>query len=388
MEREKTPPYKSRSKYLVFVIIMVAFTILIIEVFSWATGQILIKKWSMYAPPSSPEERTWNYTEYLSNRDPVLGWPYPREIGNGVYDEVGARPSPDFPAAQHKSCISVYGDSYTQSDLEDDSKTWAESLARLLGCRVANFGVGGYGTDQAYLRFKGNEDPHSKLVILAYFSEDMERSLTRLRDLLTYTSWYSFKPRFIINEKGMLEHLPIPSLTESEYRRLVGFEDPPFRLEHEYFNPGGDAGAVMLKFPFSFALLRNIGYYKFRAMFQQTSEFYEPNHPFRGIEIVSGIMDHFVSEANKRGKHGLIVLFPSQEDIKSFQKTGQWVHAPLRKALDRKNVPYVDFAPYFAKIIDGNNPDDYYRNYHFTAASETLFAEYLYNHLLMKGYAK
>ena len=31
---------------------------------------------------------------------------------------------------------------------------WVEQLSRKLGCRVANYGVSGYGTDQAYVRFQ------------------------------------------------------------------------------------------------------------------------------------------------------------------------------------------------------------------------------------------
>ena len=30
---------------------------------------------------------------------------------------------------------------------------WIERLSHKLGCRVANYGVDGYGTDQAYVRF-------------------------------------------------------------------------------------------------------------------------------------------------------------------------------------------------------------------------------------------
>ena len=117
-------------------------------------------------------------------------------------------------------------------------------------------------------------------------------------------------------------------------------------------------------------------------------QFYALDHPFNGVEIVSGIMDRFINEAQNRGKQGLIVLFPSQEDVKKFQETGRWVYTPLREAMDRKSIPYIDFGPYFAEAIGDDNPDDFYRNYHFNEESETLFAEYLYDHLRNEGFAK
>ena len=48
--------------------------------------------------------------------------------------------------------IATYGDSFIQCHQVSDGETWQETLAAHIGEPVRNFGVGGYGVYQAYLR--------------------------------------------------------------------------------------------------------------------------------------------------------------------------------------------------------------------------------------------
>ena len=84
------------------------------------------------------------YSAYLDDRDPVLGWPTKTALKTDAYGPGGARPSPSFlePTAP---CVTLFGDSFTYASEVDDEHAWGEVLARQLNCRVANYGVGGYG---------------------------------------------------------------------------------------------------------------------------------------------------------------------------------------------------------------------------------------------------
>ena len=114
-----------------------------------------------YTPPkTTPEE----YEHYLSVRDGVLGWPSPLTTIENL-DSSGARVSPAFPAPGSE-CVSLYGDSFTFGSEVNDEQAWGNVLARNLGCRVANFGVGGYGTDQAVMRFTENTKDSSSIAVL------------------------------------------------------------------------------------------------------------------------------------------------------------------------------------------------------------------------------
>lgn len=75
---------------------------------------------------------------------PELGWDndYPTRFGERPRSREYDQP-----------LMAAFGDSFTHCDEVKDAETWEERLAVLLQKNVYNFGVGGYGTDQAYLKF-------------------------------------------------------------------------------------------------------------------------------------------------------------------------------------------------------------------------------------------
>ncbi len=90
-------------------------------------------------------------------------------------------------------------------------KNYGEYLKRrdpMLGCRVSNFGVEGYGTDHSYLRFKYNDRDRAKIVILGHLSENIIRNVNQLKGLLYHSRGVDLHPRFIIGQDGSLEFIP------------------------------------------------------------------------------------------------------------------------------------------------------------------------------------
>src|SRR6267142_4931171 len=186
-QREATCAMVKLKKALFWVLLLVL-VMSFLEVSSFTAGKILQHKRGMWRVPTSPEATRENvsYEEYLRRRDPVLGWPYRTEYGANL-DVNGANRNPFFPDGPARgSCISLYGDSFTQGgDVTSNRKTWGSLLSEELGCYVANFGMGGYGTDQAYLRFLENRSDPSAVVIFGLHPADLVRNLTRIRDLET-----------------------------------------------------------------------------------------------------------------------------------------------------------------------------------------------------------
>jgi hypothetical protein len=78
--------------------------------------------------------------------------------------------------------ISTYGNSFTQCDQVSDGETWQEYLAAHLGEPLRNYGVGGYGVYQAYLRML-REEADSEYVLLNVWSDDHYRSVYSWRTL-------------------------------------------------------------------------------------------------------------------------------------------------------------------------------------------------------------
>src|SRR5262245_21014534 len=95
--------------------------------------------------------------------DPDLGW---RSRHATPY---GERPRP---VVYERHLLSTFGDSFTYSDEVKDDESWQTVLAQRLRADVYNFGDVGYGTDQAYLRFRHDfPKTHTPLVALGFLIE-------------------------------------------------------------------------------------------------------------------------------------------------------------------------------------------------------------------------
>ena len=298
-----------KSRNAVYFVLMLVITAAVFETLFFVTGKVLQSKWGMWKAPGNPTvtRNSYTYEQYLKRRDPVLGWPFPGQYGDDL-DVNGAQRNPHFPNGPREgSCVSLYGDSFTEGgDTSSREKNWGNLLSDRLACYVANFGFGGYGTDQAYLRFAENRSDPSAVVIFGLHTEDVMRNLTRVRDLQNYGKWYALKPRFVLNDRRELEFVPIPTLTEEEYLRVVGLAGDPLILEHEDFHPGGAAGVVKLEFPYTVSVVKNlVRFYGFRSrLLRQPDwmEFLQRGHALHGLEITVGITLKFVELAKQRGK--------------------------------------------------------------------------------------
>jgi hypothetical protein len=376
---------------LVFWALLAAISFALVEVASFATGRFLQSRWAIYGVPQEPaaEHMQISYEEYLARRDPILGWPYPEQRGSQHYDQTWARPSAAFPdPLAAPSCVSAYGDSFTQSP-NSDAETWADQLSLALGCRVANYGVGGYGSDQAFLRYQHLPPDASRVVILSHMAENITRNLTRNRDLTNYARYFAYKPRFVLGESGELVLVPIPGLSPQEHEALMGTRSPQLDLEHESFHPGGPGGAQRFEFPYSWSLLKSLGDYRIESVVRRVPRhavLYRRDHPLRGVPITAAIFRAFTDEARRRGQYPLVMLFPSRRDLDAYIETGTWCGHSLIEELDGSGVEVLDFTPRLAEHLAAH-PDVpvWNESEHFTPAAERLVADFVLEHLGQRG---
>ena len=102
---------------------------------------------------AGPVRGARQWAAVAGNWDDELGWPPPSEATCAAA-RLAPAPRPirisrnrRMPARRP---MAIRSSGATISPLPDG---WIEQLSRKLGCRVANYGVHGYGTDQAYVRF-------------------------------------------------------------------------------------------------------------------------------------------------------------------------------------------------------------------------------------------
>lgn len=363
--------------------LLVAAAILIFLVFlealSFGVGILVHRRGKIYWP-----HITESYATYAARLDPLLGWPSPAALGSGELDASGSRMTPAYPdPGRQPTRVSIYGDSFAWSDEVDCVHAWGNVLSGMLKCRVANFGMVGYGTDQAYLRFKKNSHDQAKVVILVFSSDNIRRNVNRVRNFIIPGSQLGTKPRFLLGAEGQLEMIPLPEFNNAGYDAFI--RDPSPALPHEFFLPGGPTGIQALRFPYTLALLKSAPmlFSLWRSGTPQYFDFFKRDHPSGALGVTLAIMEAFHQQAAARGKIPLIVLLPIPPDMAYFQKSGKWLFEEMMSDLRRMKINYLNLGPGILTYLGSRHPCELFRDCkgHFTEEGYELMAKLVYNHL-------
>jgi hypothetical protein len=358
---------------------------LAIELAALAAGGILARRGFVYAPVEVE-----SYDEYLRKRDPLLGWPSPSAPGTGETDRSGSRLVPRYPDPQaHRTCVSLFGDSFTWGDEVAPADTYANVLSGLLGCRVANYGVPGYGTDQAYLRFEHRIRDGARIAVLAHWSEDIIRNVNQFRGFIA-PKGVALKPRFTVDGGGRLVLVPIPELSREEFaeidRRLE-------LLPQEYFRPGGPSGVTALRFPYSASLLRLASHYRLRARLRgepSYAQFYDSAHPSGALRVTVEIAKAFDAAARERGQEPLVLLLPDEKDLRQLRESGSLAYAPLAEELRRAGIETPDVASRMLDHLGAREPCALFTRCpggHFAPEGHALLARIVRDWIVERGLA-
>jgi hypothetical protein len=166
--------------------------------------------------------------------DSDLGWTIGsnRSSENGLYlSSVEGLRSPKKGIAladQSASCrIALMGDSFTFAEDVPFEDSWGYQLELALGhkCQVLNFGVPGYGVDQAYLRFmKDVRSWNPDVVVLAFVNHDVVRSMAVYGFLLFPDGAMPFpKPRFVLtSDRLSIVNFPLPEPEDIFSKTSIG----------------------------------------------------------------------------------------------------------------------------------------------------------------------
>lgn len=378
-----TASKSSPARKLLNVLVLIGIVALPVEIMSFVAGKILADKSLLYNPPQDE-----NYASYLKNRDPVLGWPNRAGFGQGEYDCSGSRLVPKFPDPAHPSCVALFGDSFTWGDEVTPEHAYGNVLSGLMGCRVANYGVGGYGTDQAYLRYERVINDKAPIVILGHYSDNIIRNINQERGFLTNQA-IGLKPRFIL-EANELKLVPLPTLTEVEHISLRS--NAQELLPFDYFAPDGPSGIRTLKFPFTLSVLGTIQHYRLMARLKghpSYAQFYDPAHPSHALQVTEAIIKSFVSEAQRRNQKPMVLLIPDEKDLRWLRDHGTLPYAELVNRLRNAGIIVPDIAGELGKYLGSRDPCELYTRCgggHFSQEGYKRLAEIVFDKLREIGW--
>ncbi len=346
----------------------------------------------IWNPDADQARKAW-VAEH-ANWDDELGWPSPHDAVSPPRDRTGAKFNAEFPQPGH-ACASAYGDSFVWGYAIPPADGWVERLSHELGCRVANYGVPGYGTDQAYVRFTRTTQDEAPVVLLGIFPENVMRNVNQYRGFLGFTQrpvW--LKGRFVLDGAGKLQWIHRPRIDEAGYLRLL--RDPAHVVPHEYMLPDSRDGPVTLCFPYTLTLARVLLMPRVwvRLTGRPTwADFYRADHPSGALALTVAIAEAFADEARRRGKRALVVMLPGASSFRARAKFGEAEYQPLVAALTARHVDVFDPAPALLAALGPRSYCDLYImpascSGHFGAFGSRVVAEVMANELRRRGLVK
>lgn len=306
--------------------------------------------------------------------DSDLGWTILPNGTSTLYsaNASGFRANRNYPEVPPENVIriSTYGDSFTHCDDVNNAETWQNQIEQMDGkLEVLNFGVPGYGPDQALLRFRRSGKKHqSHFVLIGMLAENVNRISNIFRPFyIPGTGIVMTKPRFVINHGGGLDLIENPSRTRDSYRALLESSDSFF----DSFSANDDWYRLRFSpWPLEFLSVVNVAH-----SVQIESKSRKPYQNPENVKLLFLILKQFYYESKKEGASPIIIIFPGRD--MSFFQSGVFPHQPLSDLLQENVIPFIEiteaFRGYSDSVAKGHG--------HYTAPENKLIAEYLLKQL-------
>jgi hypothetical protein len=236
--------------------------------------------------------------------------------------------------------IATVGDSFTFADEVSFEASWPNRLEQQLGSKiqVLNFGVTGYGIDQAYLRYLRDVRPwHPNLVVLGFIEHDLYRSL-RIYHFVSRPQWHwpFAKPRLVV-DAGTLRPLNIPVISAQEILSTRAITDLPF-LEYD---PGFDPTEWTWR-PY---------HHSYLVRFVLSSIHRSPENSEdvsrQAIAIGTEIIASFARIATDEGSTLFVVYLPGQSD---FRNSARSEKMRILGFLRERGIRYEDLTSCLGKL--------------------------------------
>ena len=308
---------------------------------------------------------------------PLLGWTLNwNAVGHdGLYrsNNIGIRADQDTLVKADGKRIALFGDSFVHGDDVPLEETWAHALGDRVGAEVLNFGVGGYGNDQAYLRWKlEGRQYEPDVVVIGFQPENCRRNLNLVRKILNRESGIPFsKPRFVLHGSSLLL-VNSPTVPPAEIPGvLADFEQWP-NHQHEYYYHRADYQDSWLYASRAVAALLTLGGDAVRRQRFEAAFFDDGTV---GPMLCEAILTRFAREASREARV-VILHIPRKPDLAMLLDGKPLLHQQLLERL-RAEFVVVDPAPRLVEAARGRDLDELFAlgRHHYAGATNRIVAE-------------
>lgn len=295
--------------------------------------------------------------------DPVLGWTY-RPGYTSAIDSIngrGLRSAREFATERTPGVrrVAAFGDSFVFGIEVANGETWAAALERHAGdVEVLNYGVGGYGSDQAFLRYlQSGSDFQPDVVLIGFAPINLRRALNVYPRFISSYDAPVAKPRFeLVGDSLRLIPNPLPTRaaweqTIREPRRVLdlGANDEWYdRAQFE--NPLYDRFATV-------RVVVSLGVRVWRKYLwaDRLLEGEEFRPESAGFALQLKLLETFADSVRRRGAQPVVVIFPDHASLQrvlgasAAGSAARPIYAPLRDSLlAHGRFPVIDLLDAFA----------------------------------------
>jgi hypothetical protein len=260
--------------------------------------------------------------------------------------------------------VALVGDSFTFGLEVPYDQTWANQLEVALGpgAQVLNFGVDGYGIDQAFLRYQRDVLPwRPRIVILGVIDDDLRRTMCVYGFLCFPASEIPFpKPRFVVQDESLtLLNRPLPS--PDAIFEAHSIMDLPFIQHDRFFDP------VEWEWRFYHRA------YVIRFLLSKYRRWPAPGPTASDamLRAVNGeLLRAFVRLARENSARPIVVYFPSRIDAEAGATRSLGF---AREVLQANQVSYLDMT----ECVNRVDPSERFAILHYSAATNLAVARCL-----------
>jgi hypothetical protein len=287
--------------------------------------------------------------ERLLTLDAELGWVYAAGRTSDIYtiNAQGVRSRRTYSASPAAGVLRVaaFGDSFVQGLEVSDEAVWSAQLEQMdPRVEVLNYGVGGYGTDQALLAYRRRgQELAPSVVVLGFPEVDLLRNLSRYRVFHDSRDLPLFKPRFELGEHGELRLIANPFPGEPGARRVLA--EP--RLVYEAAVGDGLFEPLVWRNPLYdhsrfVRLASTIASRAWRSRLRPDRYYVggEMNRRSEAFPLLVAIVRAFAREVENAGDTFIFAIFPNRDE--DIWGGGRRAYAPLIESLP--GITILDLA--------------------------------------------
>ena len=309
--------------------------------------------------------------------DSLLGWSHGFwQTSDSMYysDDNGYRCSRDtwlgkISSSSHYDLICI-GNSFTHGDAVPYEDTWAHMISESTGRSVLNMGVGGYGIDQAVIRFMSTEKT-CDTAILGLVAGDLERSLTTVYNY--YKGGVKTKPKFKFEDSGYVllnvpcvkpgefVKRPVTPEVENVYRGIDGYND--------YLNKEGKWWTHAMFLRLIFSSIEQRRHKKPPVYMTKGSEF---EYSIRIIEV-------FKQHCASKGIVPIVLMIDNINTFKDREEKGSNTWTGMKNRLDGMGMVNWEFQDFFFKQYKEHETDVIHpiEKVHYSPKGNRLLADQL-----------